>query len=164
MATPAYIPIYTTTLASAASSVLMAGIPQDYRDLVLVAETKISSGGGDLALRANGATTNYSQVVMRGNGSTAASFTVATTYLRMSVNDPASGEKHLLQADLMDYSATDKHKTILSRSDNAADSTGAIASRYASTSAVISLELFMQTGTNFDAGTTVSLFGILGTE
>lgn len=168
MATPTYVQIATTTLASPASSVSFFGIPtqdlngNDLRDLVLVTNTKLSASGGDFAIRLNGDSANYSQVIMRGNGSTAASFPVSTTYLRMSVNDPASGEYHLGVTEILDFSATDKHKPILSRSDNAADSTGAIASRYASTSAISSISVFMQTGTSFDAGSTFSLFGISG--
>jgi hypothetical protein len=61
---------------------------------------------------------------------------------------------------VMDYSATDKHKTSLVRSGESVDGTEAWVSRWPSTSAINSILLY--TGSNsFTAGSTFALYGIV---
>lgn len=163
MATPTYVQIATTTLASSASSVLFAGIPtqdlngNDLRDLVLV--VWVSSGmQGKLQYNGDTSTSNYSFVYMRGTGSSAQSN--SGTVDGYELIDTASANSMAI-VQIMDYSATDKHKSTLNRSDNAAARTVARAGRWASTSAITSLSITGATG-NFAAGSTFSLFGIAG--
>jgi hypothetical protein len=59
----------------------------------------------------------------------------------------------------MDYSATDKHKTVLSRANNAANGVTAIAGRWASTSAITSIVLTFQSS-SLATGSTVALYGV----
>jgi FAD/FMN-containing dehydrogenase len=66
----------------------------------------------------------------------------------------------LITVQVMDYTATDKHKTALVRSNNAAFGVEAHAVRYASTSAVTSLLVFPSSG-NWAAGGTFSLYGVV---
>jgi hypothetical protein len=59
----------------------------------------------------------------------------------------------------MDYSATDKHKTILSRANVAGTFTMALAGRWANTSAINQVSIF-RTGQTFSSGSVLSLYGI----
>jgi hypothetical protein len=62
-------------------------------------------------------------------------------------------------ANLMDYSATDKHKTAIVRSGNNTEGVEATASRWANTAAVTSWQIFVNVG-GFASGFTFSLYGI----
>lgn len=70
-----YFPIQSVTLASSAASVTFSSIPQTYTDLVLrVSARSTDTGSGYIPLQFNGDTgTNYSETVLSGNGSAAAS-------------------------------------------------------------------------------------------
>lgn len=160
MATPTYEAIYTTTLASSASEVLMTQIPQGYRDLVLVVET-VGSGSNFLYVRFNGdSSSSYSVVRMQGNGSTASSESETATQIRGAF---ARSYPVISKFEIMDYSATDKHKTVLANPERGEgqDQVTVSASRWANTSAISSISC-TNSGTNFAAGSTFSLFGISG--
>jgi hypothetical protein len=145
MATPTYTLIDSTVLGSSASSVTFSSIPADYRDLVLVVETDTA-----VWLRPNSDSgTNYSAVFMYGSGGGTGSgsgtgFTLA--------NIGANG-----MAQIFDYSATDKHKTILSKY-NLPTYVEARASRWADTSAITSL--LLDCSSTFASGSTFYLYGI----
>ena len=62
-------------------------------------------------------------------------------------------------AQIMDYSATDKHKTVLTRSDNAGDRVRAYAGRYASTSAITTVSIGITGGATYSIGSTISIYG-----
>lgn len=151
--TTAWVPLATTTLSSSASSVTFGSISGSYRDLVLVIQGG-SNFSGDISFEVypNGDTANGSMVSMQGDGSSASSFSTSRIFFTMN---NANG-MNILQ--FMDYSATDKHKTILIR-DTTTATTRATAGRWASTSAITSIELEDATGQTFDAGTTFSLYG-----
>jgi hypothetical protein len=61
--------------------------------------------------------------------------------------------------DLIDYSATDKHKTILSRLNNTARATNALINRWPSTAAITSIRI-NGNGANFTTGSTFALYGV----
>jgi hypothetical protein len=62
----------------------------------------------------------------------------------------------------MDYSATDKHKTVLSRNNVAGGGVDAFANRWANTAAITSVEVRVSTGGQFFATpTTLSLYGVI---
>jgi hypothetical protein len=157
MATPTYTLLDSVTLGSSASSVTFSSITQDYRDLVLVA-APLYSGNSDLYLRLNGDTgSNYSNVSMTGNGSTASSLASSgDTIILTTTYFGTTASNYVIQ--VMDYSATDKHKTVLTRSNRADVSVSANASRWASTSAVTSFTFFP--GGGFVAGSSFYLYGI----
>jgi hypothetical protein len=105
----------------------------------------------------NGDTTggNYQGVRMKGNGSSASSNTNGGS-IRWEVQ-ATSGLITTLQ--FMDYSATDKHKTVLVRANSANTETEANASRWTSTSAITSIAINFL-GTDLNGGSTLSLYGI----
>jgi len=155
LATPTYTPIASITLGSSASSVTFSSIPQDYRDLVLVINGG-ASAAATIEFQFNGDTTgsNYSQVNMIGDGSSATSS--AQSDRNFIYFDSANSISIL---EIMDYSATDKHKTTLTR-DNTLAQVSAKASRYASTTAITSIKFQDAGGATLDSGTTLALYGI----
>tara|TARA_R110000823_G_scaffold15154_9_gene49616 strand:- start:870 stop:1382 length:513 start_codon:yes stop_codon:yes gene_type:complete len=167
MATPTYIPLATLTLAASSSSVYFTEISQDYSDLVLVCETRNTQAENSyMVIRFNGDTgSNYSGVNMIGNASSAASRTYTATELYVNLDSRFSNSATrpgLSQISIFDYSASDKHKSVLVRSDVAEIATETMAHRWASTSAITSIGISMTNVGNFAAGSTFKLFGIHG--
>ena len=162
MPTPTYTPLATVTLGSSAATVTFSNIPATYRDLVLVGSVQTASTT-DSTFRVNGDSgDNYNSVVMWGNGSTANSAqNTNAPYSFWAYSNSTSFAAAVIQ--FMDYSATDKHKTMLVRNGTAADLTGARAVRWASTSAITSITLFggISGGTNLQTGSTFSLYGVI---
>jgi hypothetical protein len=157
MPTPTYTPLATVTLGSSASSVTFSSIPATYRDLVLVVEG-FGSGGDAALMTLNGDTTNsnYSYVRMYGTGSGSGVSSAANA--REIINIYTGRGTHIIQ--IMDYSATDKHTTSLSRSSTAGTIVMAFASRWTNTAAVTSVSLSLG-GSTFEPTTVLSLYGVI---
>ena len=160
----AYVPLATKTLTvGTAQEVNFTSISQAYRDLICVINVLSSAGtGGVTSNQINAdAGSNYSLVYMSGSGSAASSSTATgTTYnagIDISTTSPANG---IFQ--FMDYSATDKHKTILIRSNQTASDAGftmgARAVRWASTAAITQFRI--RANTTFAIGSTFTLYGV----
>jgi hypothetical protein len=152
-----YVSLATTTLGSAASSVTFSSIPATYRDLIIVfnGATTLSTVGLVLQFNSDSGS-NYSGVVAQGDGSSATSGTLSGTSAEVGVLNTGRGN---VLVQVMDYSATDKHKTFLSRGDNATDRTRMTASRWANTAAINTVRV--ATNLNLIAvGSTISLYGV----
>lgn len=160
MPSATYTPLFSTTLAASASSVVIPNIPQTYRDLVLVVNVDGTSQT-ELYLRFNGDTGgNYNTVRMQGSGSTAASgLTTNATGMRLNGNgDIMTDFSFSAVIQIEDYSATDKHKAVLSRT-NSSNGVDACAGRWANTAAITTVLAYPAAG-SFDVGTTLALYGI----
>jgi hypothetical protein len=160
MPTGTYTPLANVTLGSSAASVTFSSIPATYRDLIVV----VNGGGGDnVFLAINGDTTdaNYSAVQMSGSGSVADGGAVPSFYNRILNNwgfmTNNLNTNYIVQ--FMDYSATDKHKTYLSRSNNAANGMTALAGRRANTAAITSVGIL--SSASFLTGSTFALYGVI---
>jgi hypothetical protein len=156
MPTPTYTPLATVTLAGTASSVTFSSIPATYRDLVFVWEG--TNTGGGPALRFNGDTgSNYPYVIMKGPVfSEAGTLSFALVYYAAYT----SGNRGMATCQIMDYSATDKHKTVLVRHDgNNVNEVNANADRWANTAAITSITV-VNPSANFSSGSTFNLYGI----
>jgi hypothetical protein len=157
----AMVSLATITLGSAASSVTFGSIPATYRDLRLVIAVPNSGSVPRMTLTANSDNgTNYSQIRMYGVGSgsgTSNAYAAETTFYTY---DASSGAVTNILMDLMDYSATDKHKTALIRMNVADTIVFAQASRWANTAAVTTLTALTILN-SYPTGTTLSLYGIL---
>ena len=156
MPTSTYVALATTTLSGGETSFTFSSIPATYRDLVLVTEGTHSSDSGDRFIRVNGQTTNYSTVSMLGDGSGTSSNTYSLAGMITLAAATARGSTVI---QFMDYSATDKHKTVLVRGGWAGIAVTAAANRWASTDAISSITLYSSTG-SFNVGFTASLYGI----
>ena len=163
MPTNTYTALATVTLGGSDASITFASIPATYRDLVLVINGN-TTGNADYGLRFNSDSgANYSFVYMGGNGtSTAGGTNSAETQVVLDAYFWRSSERSTLVAQIMDYSATDKHKTVLSRNHVAGGGVDAFANRWANTAAITSIEARVSTGgQSFATGTTLSLYGIV---
>lgn len=159
----AWTAIANTTLASAVTTVTFSSISGAYRDLVLVINGKWnainSSASPYYSFNSDTNDANYYFVDIQGNGSSASS-----TYgnWRSTVNssfgygNPAPDWQ--LTSQIMDYSATDKHKVHLNRVNSPSGLVSAGATRWASTSAITSIEV--KAGLAFAVGTTFALYGV----
>jgi hypothetical protein len=153
-----YTQINSVTLAASASSVTFSSIPQNFRDLVLVIDAKASGNYAFLG-RFNGDTgTNYSRVRVGGTGSTTYSTVDTANHFRLTSSTTDVDGMRIAQ--IMDYSATDKHKTVLVRDSVAGNNVAATANRWANTVAVTSVSATVDLGGTFLSGATFTLYGI----
>lgn len=165
MPTNTYTALATLTLTGSDSSITFASIPSIYRDLIIVCNFQNSGSSSATRLQVNGDTgANYNGAWMTGTGSAANSSSESNqTSARLfgaSVG-PANTFTNVGILQLLDYSATDKHKTVLTRYGSAATETQATVSRWASTAAITSVTVFDILGQTYQAGSTFSLYGIV---
>jgi hypothetical protein len=163
MPTPTYTALANITLGSTASSVTFSSIPATYRDLVVVVRGAMS-GNASILMRFNGDSgSNYPNVFMRGQSSGTQSNTYTPTYVALAISAVGTGNEFTAIAQVMDYSATDKHKTTLNRSgytnDIGSSVVEATAVRWANTAAITSIAITTSTST-FGAGSTFALYAI----
>lgn len=158
MATPTYTALATITLSSSASSVTFSSIPSTYRDLILVLTPK-TTNDRELGLQFNSDTSaHYSFVQAGGDGSATFSNSSSTrTYARIVQTEAGDQRSGIVQ--IMDYSATDKHKNVLTRG-NADGEVKMVVSRWPSTSAVTTMVVMNNAAESFLVGSTFSLYGI----
>tara|TARA_R110002126_G_scaffold27448_2_gene92150 strand:+ start:649 stop:1134 length:486 start_codon:yes stop_codon:yes gene_type:complete len=159
MPTPTYTLIDSVTLGSTAASVTFSGISATGKGDLVLAVTASSASGGGFQVRINGDSgASYPYVQMFGNGSSA-------------ISNGSSSETGLTGSyvrtypvmqtyQIQDFAATDKHKAILSRNNAASNETRAVASRWASTSAVTSISATISANT-FDVGSTFFLYQLV---
>lgn len=158
-----YEPINTQTLGSAQASVTFSSIPATYTDLVLVYEAGNSGNiyDGTFARFNSDTGNNYSWTYLLGNGSTAISGRESNVARTGAGASGASRGMSIL--NIMNYSNTTTYKTILNRRsvvDASGYTVGAEVGLWRSTAAISTVLLFVQSGTNFDAGSTFTLYGI----
>lgn len=151
----AITPLANYTFSGASSTMVFSSINQSYKDLILVVSVP-SQVSGTISIAPNGDTANLTSVYMRGNGSTAVSSTQTTGAL----NTVSSTAAASIKIDLMDYSATDKHKSMLTRFDNSSAESLARITRWASTSAITSITISHSATNGFGIGTSFALYGV----
>ena len=155
MPTSTYVALATTTLSGGETEVTFSSIPATYRDLVLVIAGSSSTASG-LEAKINGSTADMSTVYMYGTGSGSGVSGSATGVAVIGQIDSSGG---VSTTHFLDYSATDKHKTFLTRGNRAAGIVIAYANRWAQTAAINSVAMTMQAG-SLNSGTVISLYGI----
>jgi hypothetical protein len=160
-----YEPIATTTLTSAAANITFSSIPATYTDLILVLNVAIASGGGgESVIRFNSDSgSNYSNTYLYGNGTSALSArntnsTVGRVSYSASFTTTVGNMNYIVQ--VQNYSNSTTHKTYLSRANNAANATDAIAGIWRSTSAITSIQFFYSDSSNIITGSSATLYGI----
>jgi hypothetical protein len=130
--------------------------------LILVCSGTSSNGSiNSILIRFNADSgSNYSFVNINGTasgvgrGASTATGALAGLTISSSINANIS--------QIMDYSATDKHKIVLARENALGESyVRASSSRWANTAAITSITCVIDTGANFNSGSTFSLYGIV---
>lgn len=167
--TPTHVLLSQVTLAASASSMTFSNIPQTFGDLVLVATNLRSPGGGvsvGLVINSDsGANYPYVRMIALGAGIFAQSFSV-TGSMTDAAGTLDTTEISMTKIEILDYSATDKHKTGLSRWTQWGGSVTANAFRWASTNGITSVQLRTidpnsgNASGSFATGSTFSLYGV----
>jgi hypothetical protein len=157
-----FVPIATTTLGSTTASISFSSLGS-YTDLILVCNPINTSAGSDIGMQFNSDTgNNYSGTWINGNGTTATSSRI-TSYSYIPVLQPVSGESTVYSGQaiiqIMNYGNSTTYKTVLSRYDDAAKSTGAEVGLWRNTAAITSVLMKPGTG-SFAVGSTFTLYGI----
>jgi hypothetical protein len=155
MPTPAYVPLANLTLTSIQQTITFSSISQAYKDLVLVATVQ-TTADGYVNCKVNGAT-SYFYVDIESNGSANQTYYYSTFGTVIDQPYLRSANPTLLNLNFLDYSATDKNKTILGR-HTSPDMTVLSAIRYPSNSAISTITLG---GVNFNIGNNFQLFGVI---
>jgi hypothetical protein len=153
-----YEPIATQTLSTTAASVTFSSISGSYTDLILVTNP-LSTLAAASAVQFNSDTgSNYSNTVIYGDGSTAASYRRTSATQINDIN--ARNADAMAIVHIMNYSNTTTYKSVLFRSNTLAGSElNATAALWRSTSAITTITLFTP-GTTFKSGATFTLYGI----
>lgn len=160
--TTTYIPLATTTLASATNTVTFSSISSSYTDLVLVINYQASGGAVYAQYRLNGDSgSNYRRNVISGNGSTAGNYNSGSESYMYAANTiyAGSGQWATLISNFNNYSNTTTNKTAIHRFSEATIGTEATISSWNSTAAINSITINTN-GNNFGIGSTFSLYGI----
>jgi hypothetical protein len=155
-------PIATNTLTANSGTVTFSSIPQGYTDLILITNSKTTSGG-NLTMQLNSDTgTNYSMTEVYGDGSTAAS-NRNTSQTSMSIarygNPDTANFNSVSISHIMNYANSTTYKTVLTRASNANTGQGAdlTVCLWRSTAAVTTISV--SSGT-FVIGSTFTLYGV----
>jgi hypothetical protein len=166
-----YESIATTTLSTAAADITFSSIPSTYKHLQIRCLVRSDLGSADaFKVQFNGVTSaSYSYHYLGGQGSSAyAGSGVSTTFMQGSGipgTNATSGIFGVSVFDLLDYTSTNKQKTL--RSLGGFDSNGAgvveiwSGAYYPGTiGAITSIKLFPFFGPNFVTNSSFALYGI----
>ncbi len=169
MPTTTYSPLGTVRLSTTSSEVVFSNIPastteQNFKDLVVV--TRMISNGGDglVGVQFNGDTSNtYVNLLAYGEAPSTTGGSVSTrTYLLSSITSVETSNPTSSQFQVMDYTATNKHKTALIRINRHSGDTSMVAGRWPSSNAITSVRFYFTGTGQFAAGSTFNIYGIAG--
>jgi hypothetical protein len=163
MPTATYIALANLTLTTTDSEIIFSSIPNTYRDLVIVVEGTTNASNSNYRLQFNSDTgSNYTVVVLAGTTTPVSNVETFTAMQPTYHGQWSTSTRANTTIHVMDYSATDKRKTMLVRNNRTDLATELITGVWANTSAITSIRLFTSTaGSSFASGTTFSLFGIV---
>jgi hypothetical protein len=154
----AYTALANVTLGSSASTVTFSSISGSYRDLVLIIDSRGASFAPQIRFNSDSGS-NYAWVWMGGDGSGTSSNSASSVAQFNLGNFATWANPTSAIFNIMDYSATDKHKTVLNRIDIPSGGTSGWAMRWANTAAISSIQLFAAAG-SYAAGSTLALYGV----
>jgi len=161
-----YEPIASTTLTNSTTASVTFGsggtLPQTYTDLILVINSRLTTGGYLHRIRFNGDTgSNYSYTTLHGNGSSAGSFRASSqAYGLLNYFGIATDTKpDTVVVHIMSYANTNVFKTVLSSAAGEGYGVDRMVNLWRSTSAITSLEVYQVTPF-YSSGSTFSLYGI----
>ena len=160
-----YTPIARTTLSTAASTVTFSSISGSYTDLILVVVGETTTTVNVNLRVGNGSVdtgSNYSSIILRGNGSAAASvgYTDSTEWNIDSFASGSGNQKNYI-VHLMNYSNTTTYKTVLAKASLPSAEVVARVGLWRSTSAINIIQVYPNgAGNLLAAGMTATLYGI----
>jgi hypothetical protein len=157
-----YTPIATTTLGTATSSYTFTSIPSTYTDLILILSGSNSASAAPLIRVGNGSLdsgTNYDMVALRGDGSTASSFSNPGDNWFNTFMTSTTNAMYTVISHLQNYSNTTTRKSIINRSSSATGNVVLEIGNWNSTSSINQIQVLLS-GANLNAGTQITLYGI----
>lgn len=163
--------IQTQTLASASPTISFTGIPQNFTDLCFVVSGRTDQADniGYSTFYVNSSTTNWTTRHLQGNGAAVASAnTTSVPEFFMSGGNTTSNTFGNGTIYIPNYTAA-VNKSMSIDFVNENNATGAfsamqriVAALWSNSSAITSAQFVANSGSNFVAGTTISLYGIGG--
>lgn len=169
-----YVPIQTVSLVSAQSNITFNSIPQTYTDLCLfISARSLSSGAfSDELIRFNGSTANYTNRYYYGNGTIGTygsnAYTGSGGFIAgMPGNGATTSTFGSKTVYIPNYTSTSSVKFYLV--DGAAETNDVtayihgLAGFWSDTSAITSIILVTDSGVNYAANSTATLYGIKNT-
>lgn len=154
--------IYSTTLTSAVSSFDITGFASTYKDLVLEVFIPGLSGNSGVGLRFNNDSTNgnYQMISYTSGGTLLNSYDSARVAYATTFGASVPG---MIQMNIMSYASSAVRKITDFRTSGHTTTwdEGGIAT-WRSTSPITSIKVLTTSGTNFNTGTIVNLYGIAG--
>lgn len=165
MATNTYVALDKKTTTGSVASVEFTSIPQGYTDLVLVMEYSLSVANDSVFMRFNSDTaSNYSNTVITGNGTTAASYrdSSSSNGIRISATNSAqgSGTRQTNIVHIMNYANTTTYKTVLDRYSSVGGTEAYVGLWRKTPEAINTITLRFAASANFETGSTFSLYAI----
>lgn len=158
---------YTVTGSplSGTTGVTFNTIPQTYTDLVVVQNVFLTVNPAIVCMRVgNGSVdtgSNYSYTNFSANGSSASSGRGSNITLWISVLAHTGTGVGLYRTDIMNYSNTTTNKTAMARYDNNPyGATDSITQLWRSTSAINTIQCFLDRAEFYGIGSTFNLYGI----
>jgi len=164
--TPTHTIINQITLATTVPSVTFSSIPQTYSDLVIVGQVQGTSNTGGLTfeIQFNFDTGgNYHDVVMgASSGGAFSNNQTSVDGLRLNYMGTNGTETSVFIAHVIDYSAADKHKSVLVRHSGTADGqrTDLFSGRWANTSPITSV-VIRPDANSIAVGSTFYVYGVV---
>jgi hypothetical protein len=159
----AYVPLANLTIGSAQATITFSSISQSYRDLVLIVQGQQTTGSSQPYGRINGSANIYSHVNMFGNGTSTGSASTSSAgdilYTGNQSTLRPDGSMSMV-VNFIDYSATNKHKIILSRAGSAINGQTVLTIIRAETTAAVSSFTISAGASGFIAGSTFALYGV----
>ena len=157
-----YEPIATTTLSSAAANINFFSIAASWTDLRLVLSFSLAAADFVLYSIQSGSPI-ISSTRLQGNGTTATSSRILSeTFVYPSNVNIAINPQALFTTDIFSYSGS-TYKTALttiSADTNGSGYTASAVSLMQTTAAINQLNIITNQGSNFNIGTTATLYGI----
>ena len=150
-----YEPISQGIVSSLAAYFEFTNIPNTYTDLILIADCKYNSGGGDLNWRINGDnTTSYSWTRFENLNSGRANNTTV-------INTTDATQQALIIGHFFNYANTNVQKVVLSQSGNVQQNVGFSVGTWRNTAAITSIQVYAETGgAQWAVGSRFSLYGV----
>lgn len=154
----------TVSLTSTASSIVFDGIPSNYTHLQIRSMALMSASDNDYRIQINGDTAaNYSRHFMYADGSTSASGGAANdTKILIGYNAATYTNSTVAITDILDYSNTNKYKTVRSLSGVDKNGGGYVmlhSGSWRNTAAITSITILPGAGT-FNQYSHFALYGI----
>lgn len=166
--TNSYESIETYTLSSAQSSVTFSSIPATFKHLQVrcFAQSSHSTNvAGYIRLNGNTTITDYSTHLIDGNGSSVSAYGAADDYPQFTIPHSSTSTFSACVIDILDYTNTNKYKTIRSLSGFDANGSGLVrfnsGALYSNTNAITEINIIGSTG-NLTQYSSFALYGIKG--